>query len=81
MCARTPSNAKKIDRIIMDELVCGVLKRDAVTYFQQVIEELINPGFKPGDYCRACRIEFDPLPRSIPKLAGFQPSPTGTLTG
>jgi aspartate racemase len=35
---------EEIDRIIMDELVYGVLKREAVTYFQQVIEELKQEG-------------------------------------
>jgi aspartate racemase len=35
---------EEIDRIIMDELVYGVFKREAVTYFQQVIEELKQAG-------------------------------------
>jgi aspartate racemase len=33
---------KEINRIIMDELVCGIFKPEAVTSFQRVIERLKN---------------------------------------
>ena len=41
-----PSEAERdeINRIIMDELVCGVFKPEGVAYFQQVIERLKRQG-------------------------------------
>jgi aspartate racemase len=35
---------EEINRIIMDELVCGVFKPEAVTYFQRVIERMRGAG-------------------------------------
>ncbi len=35
---------EEINRIIMDELVCGVFKSDSVAYFQQVIGRLKSEG-------------------------------------
>jgi len=40
----TPDEREAIDRIIMDELVYGVFKPEAVAYFQQVIERLKSEG-------------------------------------
>ena len=34
----------EINRIIMDELVCGVFKPEAVAYFQRVIERMKDEG-------------------------------------
>ncbi len=39
-----PAERKEIDRIIMDELVCGVFKPEAVAYFRQVIGRLKDEG-------------------------------------
>jgi aspartate racemase len=35
---------EKINRIIMDELVCGVFKPATVRYFQQVMEKMKRAG-------------------------------------
>ena len=40
----TTEEREAIDRIIMDELVYGVFKPEAVSYFQQVMEKLKNQG-------------------------------------
>jgi len=40
----TIDEREAIDRIIMDELVYGVFKPEAVSYFQQVVEKLKNQG-------------------------------------
>lgn len=40
----TPEEREEINRIIMDELVYGIFKPDAVRYFQQVIERLKSQG-------------------------------------
>jgi aspartate racemase len=44
-CVR-PEAAERneMNRIIMDELVCGVFTRDAVTWFQRVIERMRDAG-------------------------------------
>jgi aspartate racemase len=41
-----PGSAEReeINRIIMDELVCGVFKREAVAYFQQVMRRMQEQG-------------------------------------
>jgi aspartate racemase len=41
-----PSNAEceQINRIIMDELVCGLFTTEAIAYFQKVIERMKNEG-------------------------------------
>ena len=39
-----PSEREEINRIIMDELVCGVFKPAAVEYFQQVIAKMMRAG-------------------------------------
>jgi aspartate racemase len=39
-----PDEREEINRIIMDELVCGVLKPAAVEYFQSVIERMKRAG-------------------------------------
>jgi aspartate racemase len=42
---RPPANEREeINRIIFEELVNGVFKPEAVSYFQQVIEKLKNQG-------------------------------------
>jgi len=44
-CVRpTPAERDEIDRIIMDELVTGVFKPEAVTFHQQVIERMKSAG-------------------------------------
>lgn len=40
----TDSEREEINRIIMDELVCGVCKPDGIAYFQRVIERMKNEG-------------------------------------
>jgi aspartate racemase len=40
----TPAERDEISRIIMDELVYGVFKPEAVAYFQRVIERLKGDG-------------------------------------
>jgi aspartate racemase len=40
----TPPERDEINRIIMDELVCGIFKPNAVAYFQRVIERLKGEG-------------------------------------
>jgi aspartate racemase len=39
-----PAERQEIHRIIMDELVCGVFKPEAVTYFQRVIGRMKEEG-------------------------------------
>jgi aspartate racemase len=39
-----PDEREQINRIIMDELVCGVFKPAAVGYFQQVMEKMKRAG-------------------------------------
>ena len=39
-----PAEREEINRIIMDELVCGVFKPAAVGYFQQVMEKMKRAG-------------------------------------
>ncbi len=39
-----PDEREEINRIIMDELVCGVFKPAAVAYFQQVMEKMKRAG-------------------------------------
>jgi aspartate racemase len=39
-----PDEREEINRIIMDELVCGVFKPAAVGYFQQVMEKMKRAG-------------------------------------
>ena len=39
-----PAEREEINRIIMDELVCGVFKPSAVQYFQQVMEKMKRAG-------------------------------------
>jgi aspartate racemase len=39
-----PAERAEINRIIMDELVCGVFKPSAVQYFQQVVENMKRAG-------------------------------------
>jgi aspartate racemase len=39
-----PAQREEINRIIMDELVYGVFRPEAVTYFQEVIEEFREQG-------------------------------------
>src|SRR5438552_3699384 len=39
-----PTEREEINRIIMDELVYGVFKPEAVAYFQRVIERIKNEG-------------------------------------
>ena len=38
------SEREEINRIIMDELVCGVFKPKAVAYFQRVMDRMKNAG-------------------------------------
>lgn len=38
------SEREEINRIIMDELVCGVFKPEAVAYFQQVMARMKEAG-------------------------------------
>jgi aspartate racemase len=40
----TAGERDEINRIIMDELVCGVFKPEAVAYFQRVIARLKDEG-------------------------------------
>jgi aspartate racemase len=40
----TPEERDEINRIIMDELVCGVFKPEAVTYFQRVYARMKDAG-------------------------------------
>ena len=40
----TPEERDEINRIIMDELVCGVFKAEAVTYFQRVYARMKDAG-------------------------------------
>jgi len=39
-----PVEREEMNRIIMDELVCGVFKPEAVAYFQQIIERMKGEG-------------------------------------
>ena len=39
-----PAEREEINRIIMDELVCGVFKPAAIRYFQQVVEKMKREG-------------------------------------
>jgi aspartate racemase len=39
-----PGERDEINRIIMDELVCGVFRPEAVRYFQQVMEKMKRAG-------------------------------------
>jgi aspartate racemase len=39
-----PAEREEINRIIMDELVCGAFKPEAVRYFQQVMEKMKRAG-------------------------------------
>ena len=41
---RAAPSATEISRIIMDELVCGVFKPEAVAYFQRVIGRMKDEG-------------------------------------
>jgi len=40
----TPAEREEISRIIMEELVCGVFKPEAVAYHQQVIARMKDAG-------------------------------------
>jgi aspartate racemase len=40
----TAAEREEINRIIMDELVCGTFKPDAVAYFQQVMRRMKDEG-------------------------------------
>jgi len=40
----TPEERDEINRIIMDELVCSIVKPEAVAYFQSVIDRLKAAG-------------------------------------
>ena len=39
-----PAEREEINRIIMDELVCGEFKPAAIRYFQQVMEKMKRAG-------------------------------------
>jgi aspartate racemase len=39
-----PAEREEINRIIMDELVCGQLRPEAIRYFQQVMEKMKKAG-------------------------------------
>jgi aspartate racemase len=43
-CRPDPQERQEMSRIIMDELVCGVFKAEAVIYFQRVIERMRSEG-------------------------------------
>jgi aspartate racemase len=60
---------EEIDRIIMDELVCGIFKPEAIAYFQQVI------GRMKGDGCDAVVLGCT----EIPLLIDDSNSPLPTL--
>ena len=40
----TPEQRDEVNRIIMDELVCGVFKAEAVPYFQRVYARMKAPA-------------------------------------
>ena len=40
----TPEERDEINRIIMEELVCGVFKAEAVAYFQRVYARMKDAG-------------------------------------
>ena len=40
----TPEERDEVNRIIMDELVCGVFKAEAVAYFQRVYARMKDAG-------------------------------------
>ena len=44
MCARATAERDEINRIIMDELVCGVFKPEAIAYLQRVIGRMRTQG-------------------------------------
>ena len=44
MCAQPTPNGEEIHRLIMEELVRGVLKPEAVAYLQRVIERMKDEG-------------------------------------
>ena len=51
-----PAEREEINRIIMDELVCGEFKPAAVRYFQQVIEKMKRAG------CEAVALSCTEIP-------------------
>ena len=56
LCVRTRASAREINRIIMDELVCGVFKSEAVSYFQKVIARMKRRRLR----CRSPRLHRNP---------------------
>ena len=62
-----PSTAERdeINRIIMDELVCGVFKPEAVAYFQRVIARMKERGLRR----RRARLHRDPADHGRRELA------------
>jgi aspartate racemase len=65
----TPEERDECNRIIMDELVCGVFKPEAVAYFQRVIGRMRDAG------CDAVALACT----EIPLLIGDANSPLPTL--
>ena len=64
-----PAARVEIDRIIMDELVCGIFKPEAVAYFQRVI------GSMKDDHCDAVVLGCT----EIPLILNDSNSPLPTL--
>ena len=66
----TPEEREEINRIIMDELVCGVFRPQAVAYFQQVLTRM-----KDHEGCDAVVLGCT----EIPLVVGDANSPLPTL--
>ena len=68
----TPEERDEINRIIMDELVCGVFKAEAVVYFQRVYARVKDAG------CDAAVLGCTEIPLIVNDTNSPLPTPDST---
>ena len=65
----TPTERREMNRIIMDELVCGVFKPEAVAYLRRVIDRLKDKGCDAVVLgCTELPLLIDDVNSSVPTL-------------
>jgi aspartate racemase len=65
----SPAECEEINRIIMDELVCGIVKPEAIAFFQQTIERMKAAGAEAVVLgCTEIPLIIDDTNSSLPTL-------------
>ena len=65
----TPTERREMNRIIMDELVCGVFKPEAVAYLRRIIDRLRDKGCDAVVLgCTELPLLIDDVNSSVPTL-------------